>query len=295
MIARLAFVVGMAVAAVLGVAAWSKLRAPRRAAEGMATYGVPAALRVSAAVALGAVEAVLAVAVALGVDVAAYAGAALVAVFTAALAAALARGRAGAPCACFGSRSRVGLLAVARNLVLAGVLVAAPSLPQRMPSVDEWLGVGLLVALAAVAVLTVAVLALAREVGLLRLRVAPEAALDVAAEGPPVGSHVALPQRSEDDRDAALALAVFSSEGCRLCQTLAPTVAAFAREPRVALRVFDEVRDADVWRSLRIPGSPYAVAVDRDGAVRAKGTFNTYGQLESILATAEQRLAEAHA
>jgi hypothetical protein len=46
---------------------------------------------------------------------------------------------------------------------------------------------------------------------------------------------------------------------------------------------------------MGIPGSPFAVALGRDGAVRAKGTFNSYGQLESILATAERRVAEAHA
>ena len=56
-------------------------------------------------------------------------------------------------------------------------------------------------------------------------------------------------------------------------------------------------------RSPRWPGSGQlehraassAVALGRDGAVGAKGTFNSYGQLESILATAERRLAEAHA
>ena len=66
-------------------------------------------------------------------------------------------------------------------------------------------------------------------------------------------------------------------------------------EPLVAVEVFDEVRDAEVWAELGIPGSPFAVALGRDGAVRAKGTFNSYGQLESILATAERRVVEAHA
>ena len=51
----------------------------------------------------------------------------------------------------------------------------------------------------------------------------------------------------------------------------------------------DEVADADVWRELRIPGSPFAIALDPDGGVLAKGTFNNLAQLESVLATAEQR------
>ena len=45
------------------------------------------------------------------------------------------------------------------------------------------------------AFLTIAVLALAREVGVLRLRLAGESALDVAEEGPPLGSRVDLSAR----------------------------------------------------------------------------------------------------
>jgi len=40
-----------------------------------------------------------------------------------------------------------------------------------------------------------------------------------------------------------------------------------------------------------VPGSPYAVAFDLDGLVLAKGTFNNLAQLESILATGEERRA----
>ena len=53
--------------------------------------------------------------------------------------------------------------------------------------------------------------------------------------------------------------------------------------------MFDEHRDAEVWRALDIPGAPYAVAFGRDGTVLAKGTFNTLPQLESVLGTAERR------
>ena len=42
---------------------------------------------------------------------------------------------------------------------------------------------------------------------------------------------------------------------------------------------------------MRIPGSPYAVAMALDGTVLAKGTFNDLAQLESVLATAERRAA----
>jgi hypothetical protein len=294
-IPRLALPVRIAVAAVLALASISKLRSPRSAAEGLETFGFPKALRLPGTLALAAVEGALAVAVAAGSGAAAYAAAALLAAFAAALAVALRRGRRGAPCACLGARSRVSGTGVARNLVLAAASAAVPSLPDGLPGTQGWLAIGLVVAFALIAALGVALLALAREVGLLRLRLAADPALEVAGEGPPVGTRVALADRFDAVADARLALAIFSSDGCRLCQTLAPVIAAFARDPLLAVAVFDEVRDADVWRDLGIPGSPFAVALDRGGTVRAKGTFNTYGQLESILSTAERRLAEAHA
>ena len=62
-----------------------------------------------------------------------------------------------------------------------------------------------------------------------------------------------------------------------------------ASDPAVAVRVFDEHADAQAWDALRVPGSPYAVAIDLDGTVRAKGTFNNLTQLESVVATAQRR------
>ena len=82
---------------------------------------------------------------------------------------------------------------------------------------------------------------------------------------------------------------MFSSDGCGLCRALEPAVAAFGRDPRVELRTFDEVRDAGAWAAADVPGSPFAVALDADGTVLAKGTFNTGAQLESVLAAAERR------
>jgi hypothetical protein len=288
-------VVRVALAVVLGLAAGSKLRSPRAAAAGLGTFGVPTRLRLPAVFAIALIEGALAVVVAAGSAVAAYGAGALIGGFAVVVAAALARGNRGAPCGCFGARSRVGVGAVARNVAVAAAFFAAPSLPSGAPSRDGWLLLGLVAAFACIAVLAVAVLALARELGMLRLRLGPELALEIGDEGPPLGERVPLPERFHRAAGAELALAIFSSEGCRLCQTLKPVIAAFRRDPLVAVEVFDEVRDADVWHALRIPGSPFAVAFDRDGAVHAKGTFNTYGQLESILAAAERRVAEAHA
>jgi len=237
-------------------------------------------------------ELVLAAGVALGSAPAAYVAAVLLAAFAAALAVATRRGAAGQPCGCFGPRSTVGWRAVTRNLVLAAAFLALPALPQVSLSADAWLAIGLGGLLAAVAGLTVAVLALAREVGVLRLQLAPQGALELAHEGPALGEHTSLIDRFRLDGRKELALAVFSSPACHLCRSLAPAVAAFGRHPIVSLRVFDEEQDADAWSALRVPGSPFAVALDRDGVVRAKGTFNSFGQLESVLATAEQRVFE---
>jgi hypothetical protein len=255
----------------------------------LATYGI----RSGASLVWGAlvtVEAGLGVAVAAGVDAAAYAGAGLMVVFAVAQGAALATGRGGAPCACFGARGQVSDASITRAVLLAAALAAAPSLPRSEPTTDQWLALGLAVALLAVVGLAIALFALAREVGMLRLSLDPRGALEVAHEGPEVGARSALADRFADElTPGRLGLAVFSSEGCQMCQALAPAVAAFGRYPRVVLREFDELHEADAWAAADIPGSPFAVALDADGTVLAKGTFNTGAQLESVLAAAERR------
>jgi hypothetical protein len=150
------------------------------------------------------------------------------------------------------------------------------------------------VALLGVLGLTVAVLALAREIGVLRLAIGPQSALEIPEEGPELGSRTdVLAELADASEDAEVWLAVFTSEGCRVCQALEPAVAHLARDPLVSVRTFDERRDPGAWRRLDVPGSPFAVALDRDGTVLAKGTFNTLPQLEGVVATAERRLREA--
>ena len=255
----------------------------------LATYGI----RSGAAVVWGAVVAVelaLGALVTAGIDAAAYAASGLLAAFAFAQGVALARGRGGAPCACFGARGHVSGASLARAGVLAAAFAAAPALPRSEPTTEEWLGLGLAAALLGLVALGVVVLALAREVGMLRLSLDPRGALEVAHEGPEVGAHSALAERFGDELvPGRIGLAVFSSEGCQMCRALAPAVAAFGRDPRVALRELDEVRDADAWTAADVPGSPFAVALDADGTVLAKGTFNTGAQLESVLAAAERR------
>jgi Methylamine utilisation protein MauE len=278
---------------VLAGSAVLKLASPGASRAAMATFELEGeGLRWVAWAVLVATELGLAVGVAAGSDEAAWLAAGLLLLFAAALVSAIMRGRAGAPCACFGSRSTVGWAAVLRDLGLAACFAVLPLLPQRSLSTEGWLAVGVGVALLLCLGLGVAVLALAREVGMLRLRLGPSAALEIADEGPEPGERLEVIERFALHPDRSLALAVFTSDGCRVCRGLEPAIASLAHHPALAVEVFDEVTDQDVWADLRIPGSPFSVALDPDGTVLAKGTFNNLAQLESVLATAEARRPE---
>jgi hypothetical protein len=278
-------------AAVLLASAALKLVSGRSAREALGSYGIawPGARAALWGGAIAA-EVVLAVGVAADVPGAAEAAAALLGVFALALAAAILAGRAGAPCGCFGGpRSRIGWLAFTRTALLATAFAALPLLPDAELSTEAWLGAGLVVALAGLAVLGVAVLALARELGELRIAVAPQAALSLEHEGPELGGRVALIERFEGS--APLAVAVFTSPGCALCRALEPSLRLVSNDPEVELGLFDEETDPDAWASLAVPGSPYAVVLGGDGVVLAKGTFNSLFQLESLLAHATRTVS----
>jgi hypothetical protein len=270
-----------ALAAVLLGSAAAKLASGGRGRLALASYGLHGRVAAAAWAGTIALEAVLGIAVATGLPGAAEAAAVLLGLFTLLLVAAIARGRAGRPCGCFGSRSRIGWAAVARSACLALAFALLPFLPDASLSTEGWLGAGLAVALVGVAALAVALLALAREVGELRLAVVPQAALSLDHEGPELGGRVGLIERFEGR--AQLAVAVFTSAGCSLCAALEPSLRLLARDPEVELRLFDEHEDAEAWESLAVPGSPYAVVIAPDGEVLAKGTFNSLYQLESLL------------
>jgi hypothetical protein len=288
----LTVVASFALAVLLLASAGMKLASGPGARAALATYGIRGDTAAGVAwSALVAVEAGLAVGVAAGAERAAWAAAALFLVFTGAQAVALMRGRAGAPCGCFGARGRVGRASVGRSALLAIAFAALPLLPRAQLSTEEWLAIGLGFALAGVAALSVGLLALARELGTLRMAISPQGALEIPSEGPEVGGHTEL----MDVAEGMLGLAVFTSEACHLCRAMAPAIEALGRDPRVQLRTFDEVRDAAAWDAADVPGSPFAVAIGAGGTVLAKGTFNTAAQLESVLAAAERRRGAAHA
>lgn len=235
-----------------------------------------------------AIELGLGVLVATGSTAAARAAAIFLSLATVAQIAALAAGRAGAPCACFGAKGRLSPQSAGRTALLAAALALAPILPRTTPTTDQWLTIGLVGALLGLAVLTVVVFALAREVGMLRLSVAPQGALEIAHEGPEVGAYSALAHEFELQH-GKIGLAVFTSEGCGLCRVLKPTIDTFGAHHAISLRTFDEVEHAHAWAAADVPGSPFAVTLDLDGTVLSKGTFNTGAQLESVLHAAERR------
>jgi hypothetical protein len=289
----LAAVAALIVAVALLVSGAAKLADPAGTRAALSTYGIsrpgPSA---GVWATLVVVELLLAASLVAGVRPAAWAAVALFTAFAVAQVAALAAGRAGAACGCLGARGRLSPRSAARAGALAAGALLVAVLPRPALTTEQWLGIGLGFALLGVAGLAVVVLALAREVGILRLAVTPQGALEVPHEGPEIGGRIPLADSFADDLGGGrLGLAVFTSEGCAMCRALGPVISAFGRHPRVALRTFDEVGDADAWNAADVPGSPYAVALDADGVVLAKGTFNSGGQLESVLATAERRRA----
>jgi hypothetical protein len=288
----LSTIISIWIGLVLVLAAGAKAARPARSAAALATYGIAApALQRGALWLLVCCEATLAVALAAGAGAAAFLAAVLFALFAATSAVALLAGRKGAPCACFAASARLDWHTPLRSAALA-LLAGATALgwfPDAPSGYDRWLTLALSLSVAAIAALGVALLALAREVGVLRLSGGARGALEIASEGPAVGEHAPWAEQLELGSRALLRLAVFSSEGCPLCEQVAPAVAHVAADPLVAVRVFDEHVDSVVWRAAAVPGSPYAVALSTDGMTLAKGTFNSLGQLESVLATARAR------
>ena len=124
---------------------------------------------------------------------------------------------------------------------------------------------------------------------MLRLQLGSQGALEIAGEGPDLGALAPELDRRLPRPASDLGLAIFTSEGCHLCRSLEPAIESLRGQPGLALGTFDEVADAELWRALDVPGSPYALAVGAGGVVLAKGTFNNLAQLESVVATAERR------
>ena len=167
-----------------------------------------------------------------------------------------------------------------------------------------------------VVVLALAVLALARQVGVLHLRLGPRGALEVDDEGPPLGdAPEPIDVRDPAGRPVTIGgpgsaqLLLFVSPGCPVCREVLPSLPAASRVGGMAPVVVSDGPPAEVpgtagirapvvvspqtARAYGVPGTPYVVVLDRQGVVRAKGTVNNLEQMEGLVDTARRRIDEA--
>jgi hypothetical protein len=156
--------------------------------------------------------------------------------------------------------------------------------------VAQWV---LVVALAAV------VVALARQVGTLHLRLGPRGALEVDTEGPALGeAPPAMPALDEDGSRVLVGgpgssrLVVFSSPSCPICREVVPGVSAAAAAAGLVGMV---LHDPDLERVYDVPGTPFVLVMDHEGVVRAKGTVNNLEQVEGLIDLAQRRIEEVPA
>jgi hypothetical protein len=147
-----------------------------------------------------------------------------------------------------------------------------------------------------VLVLAVVVVALARQVGVLHLRLGPRGALEIDTEGPPLGeAPPALPGTAADGERVLVGgpgprrAILFSSPTCPICEEVAPGVPVAARAAQVTPLV---LHDPALERLLDVPGTPYLLVLDELGVVRAKGTVNDLEQVEGLIDTALERIEE---
>lgn len=168
--------------------------------------------------------------------------------------------------------------------------------------------------------LGLALLALARQVGVLHIRVAPAGALATTG-GPSVGSSTgAVATRTLDGKPITvgghahgvkLRLLLFVSAQCPLCKAMIPTAKSFARHERVALTFVGDddpaaqraliaqqgidaypfVNGPEVGQAFGVSKLPFAVLLDADGVVLSKGLVNSREHLESLVVAHEMGIA----
>ena len=166
-----------------------------------------------------------------------------------------------------------------------------------------------------VIVLCFAVVALARQIGTLHLRLGPRGALEMDDEGPALGEGRPPIEGSDIDGNpvtigghGAEQFLLFVTPGCRVCEQVMPSVGAIAqatgKRPLVLADVDEEearlafrhkrvsaplVASLESFTSYEIPGTPYVVVLDEHGVVQAKGTVNNLEQMEGLIDTALRR------
>jgi methylamine dehydrogenase accessory protein MauD len=134
--------------------------------------------------------------------------------------------------------------------------------------------------------LSLAVVALLRQIGVLHARLHPMG-VHFGGEGPELGS-VAAPVPGLAYGEAPLTLLAFTSPTCDVCKVLRPSLDAVERSYRdVQVRILD-LDDATqpTFSDFNVRSTPYVVAVGADGTVKGRGVANSLEQVEELMAEA---------
>jgi methylamine dehydrogenase accessory protein MauD len=170
-----------------------------------------------------------------------------------------------------------------------------------------------------VLLLAVVVVALARQIGTLHLRLGPRGALELDDEGPPLGT--ALPPLDATDVDGRAVtvggpghpqLLLFVSPGCMVCEQVLPSIPVMAAGGKLSPLVITDVDEEETRLAYRsknpkaplvggrdfiarydVPGTPYVIVTDELGIIRAKGTVNNLEQMEGLVSSARKRAEES--
>jgi methylamine dehydrogenase accessory protein MauD len=162
----------------------------------------------------------------------------------------------------------------------------------------------------------VALLAVARQVGVLHERIAPAGAL-TPRHGPAIGGKAPRTlSRSLDGRDIEIGgplsagsrrLIFFVSAQCPICNKLMPFVTSFARAEQVelvfagddrddvqirlvadaGLQDFAFLNDPALGRAFGVDKLPHAVLLGDDGTILSRGLVNSREHFESLIISAE--------
>jgi methylamine dehydrogenase accessory protein MauD len=168
--------------------------------------------------------------------------------------------------------------------------------------------------------LTLTVLALARQIGVLHERLAPMGALTMDT-GPKVGTPAPSFELPTLDGatlqtggiSARSRMLFFLSPDCPVCKKLLPVLRSLSRAERGTLDIvlasdgeteehasfyareklapFPYVLSTELGMRFRISKLPYAVVIGPDGMIKAKGLVNSREQVESLLTAQELGVA----
>lgn len=142
--------------------------------------------------------------------------------------------------------------------------------------------------------LAIVVVALARQIGVLHLRLSPTGALEIDEEGPRLGG-APEPRAAGTPEGTRITvggpgprrLVAFVSATCPICEQVLPSLPAAAAAHRLVPQI---VQDPELEIAYDVPGVPFVVVLDELGFARGKGTVNSLEQIEGLIDTALRRM-----